>query len=385
MTDDLFLNDQELILQRTVRDFADRELAPRARQLDESEEFPWDNLKGIAGLGLFGLTIDPAYGGTGGGFKELCVVVEEMARACAATSLIYTAHLSLATQTISRLGTEGQKQQFLPPLARGEKLAAFALSEPGGSSDAAALATTATSGDGQYRLNGSKTFITNGDVADTLVVFATHDRSLRAQGIDCFVVEKDSPGFSANRLAGKMGMRASSTAELVFQDCPVPKENRLGDEGTGLYTALQSLDSSRMVIAAQCVGIGRACLEAAARYAQNRQAFGKPIAEFQAIQWMIADMATEIDAARLLTRRAAILKDQGAPHGTESAMAKLFASEAANRAASKSVQIYGGAGYFKDSPVERYYRDARATEIYEGTSEIQRLVIARSVLQALSA
>ena len=385
MTDDLLLSEEELILQRTVRDFADRELAPHAHELDEREEFPWDNFKGIADLGLFGLTIDTAYGGTGGGFKELCVVIEELARACAATAVAYAAHLSLASQTIYRFGTEGQKQQFLPPLARGEKVAAFALSEPGAGSDAAALATTATMGDGQYRLNGSKTFITNGDVADTLVVFATHDRSLRTRGIDCFVVEKGSSGFNANRQTGKMGMRASSTAELVFQDCPVPKENRLGDEGTGFYTAMQVLESSRIGIAAQCVGIGRACLEAAARYAHDRQAFGQPIAEFQAIQWMIADMATEIDAARLLTRRAAILKDQGAPHGTQSAMAKLFASEAANRAASKAVQIYGGAGYFKGSPVERYYRDAKVTEIYEGTSEVQRLVIARSVLQALSA
>ena len=197
--------------------------------------------------------------------------------------------------------------------------------------------------------NGSKHFITNGDVAETMIVFATHDRSLRARGIDCFVVEKESPGLSINKQTGKMGLRASSTAELVFQDCPVPEENRLGDEGTGFHTAMQILESSRIAIAAQCVGIGQACLEAATRYAQDRQAFGRPIADFQAIQWMIADMATEIDAARLLTRRAAILKDQEAPHGSESAMAKLFASEAANRAASKAVQVYGGYGYFRDN------------------------------------
>ena len=381
---DLFLSEQELILQNTVRDFAERELAPRARQIDEAEEFPWEILKGIAQMGLFGLTVDPAYGGTGGGFKELCIVIEEMARACAATSVIYAAHLSLAIQTIYRFGTEGQKQRFLPPLVKGEKIGAFALSEPGAGSDAAALSTTATREDGQYRLNGSKLFITNGDLADTLVVFATHDRSLRTRGIDCLVVEKGMPGLSANRQHGKMGMRASSTAELVFQDCMVPGENRLGDEGAGFYAAMQVLESSRIGIAAQCVGIGQACLEAATRYAQDRHAFGQPIADFQGIQWMIADMATELDAARLLTRRAAVLRDQGESHGAQSAMAKLFASEAANRAASKAVQIYGAYGYFKDSPVERYYRDAKVTEIYEGTSEVQRLVIARSVLQALS-
>jgi len=380
---DLLLSEQELILQRTVRDFAERELAPRARQIDEDEEFPWDNFKGITELGLLGLTIDPAYGGTGGGYGELCVVMEELARACASTSVIYGVHISLAMQTIACFGSEGQKQRFLPPLARGEKVAAFALSEPGAGSDAAALATTVTRCDGQYTLNGSKFFISNGDVAETIVVFATHDRSLRARGIDCFVVERGSPGFSANKQTGKMGIRGSGTAELVFQDCPVPAENRLGDEGTGFYIAMQILDSARIGIGAQCVGIGRACLEAATRYALDRQAFGHPIADFQAIQWMIADMATEMDAARLLTRRAAILKDQGMPHGAESAMAKLFAAEAANRAASKAVQIYGGYGYFKDNPVERYYRDAKVTEIYEGTSEVQRLVIARSVLQAL--
>ena len=383
MTDDLLLSEQELLLQRTVREFAERELAPRARALDEREEFPWENMKGLAKLGLFGLTIDQAYGGTGGGFKEVAIVVEEVARACAATAVIYAAHLSLATQTIYRFGNEEQKQRFLPPLVRGDKLAAFALTEPGAGSDAAALATTATKGKGQYVLNGSKLFITNGDVADTFVVFATHDRSLRTRGIDCFVVEKGMPGFTAHKQTGKMGMRASSTAELVFQECAVPEENRLGEEGTGFYDAMQILEASRIGIAAQCVGIGQACLEAAARYVQHRQAFGHPIAEFQAIQWMLADMATEMDAARLLTRRAAILKDQGMPHGAASAMAKLFASEAANRAASKAVQVHGGYGYFKDSAVERYYRDAKVTEIYEGASEVQRVIIARSVLQAM--
>lgn len=380
----IFLSEQELILQSAVREFADKDLAPRARQIDNTREFPWQNFKDIARMGLFSLATDTAYGGTGGGFKELGIVIEEIARACAATSVIYAAHISLATQAISRFGNEEQKQRFIPPLVKGEKVGAFALSESESGSDAGALRSTVTRQDDCYILNGSKMFITNGDVADTLVVFATHERSLGSRGIDCFILEKGMAGLTANKLSDKMGMRASSTVELVFQDCVVPEKNRLGDEGTGFYIAMEVLESSRVGIAAQCVGIGQACLDASTRYARSRQAFGKPIADFQAIQWMIADMATDLDAARLLTRRAAILKDMNASHGTEASMAKLFASEAANRAASKALQIHGGYGYFNDSPVERYYRDAKVTEIYEGTSEIQRLVIARSILGALT-
>ncbi|MBI4339681.1 MAG: acyl-CoA dehydrogenase family protein [Chloroflexi bacterium] len=381
--DALLLTEQELMLQHTVREFADQTLAPRAAELDEREEFPWENFRALANLGLLGLGIPEAYGGAGGGFRESSIAMEEMARACAATSVIYGAHLSLACQAIARFGDEAQKRRHLPPLVRGERVAAFALSEPGAGSDAASLATIAGRSGDDYMLSGSKLFITNGDVAGTYVVFATHDPALRARGISCFIMERGTPGFTATRQGGKLGMRASTTAELLFQDCPVPSEDRVGEEGGGFSIAMQVLEASRITIAAQSVGIGRACLEAAARYASQRQAFGQPIAGFQAIQWMIADTAVEVDAARLLTRRAALLKDAGKPHGTESAMAKLFASEAANRAANRALQVHGGYGYFRGSAVERYFRDARVTEIYEGTSEVQRLIISRAVLGRL--
>ncbi|MBI4312943.1 MAG: acyl-CoA dehydrogenase family protein [Chloroflexi bacterium] len=382
--DPLLLTEQERILQRAVHDFADNVLAPRAGELDEREEFPWENFRGLADMGLLGIGVPEAYGGAGGGFRESSIATEEIARGCAATSVIYGAHLSLATQTIARFGSDALKARFLPALAQGRRVAAFALTEPEAGSDVASLATAVTRKGDDYVLNGSKLFITNGDVASVYVVFATHDRALRTKGIDCLVLEKGTPGLAANRQSGKLGMRASSTAEVVFQDAAVPVENRIGEEGTGFYAAMQILESSRITIAAQCAGIAQACLEAAARYAGRRHAFGQPIAGFQAIQWMLADTAVEVDAARLLTRRAAVLKDMGLPHGTESAMAKLFASEAANRAADRAVQVHGGYGYFRGAPVERYFRDARVTEIYEGTSEVQRLIISRAVLQALA-
>ena len=384
MTEGLLLSEEEQMLKKTVREFAEKELVPRARELDETETFPWDNLKGIAALGLMGLTIDPQYGGAGGGYQQLVVALEELAWGCASTSVCYLAHLSLGAATIYQFGTEGQKQRFVPPLARGEKLAAWCLTEPGSGSDAAAMETIATKKDGGYLLKGTKTFITNADVADTLVVFASTDRSLRAKGVSCFVMEMDSPGLTAHKLHGKMGVRGSSTVELTLDNVPVPQENRLGDEGNGFKIAMQILDSSRISIAAQCVGVAQAAFEAAVRYSRQRHTFGKPLAEHQAIQFMLADMATRIDAARLLARRAAILKDQSLPHGQESAMAKLYASEAAHFATDKAVQIHGGYGYFKDSPVERYYRDARVLEIYEGASEIQRIIIARNVLRNIA-
>ena len=381
MTDPL-LTEDELLLRNTVRDFADQELAPRAADYDESGEFPWDNVRGLAKLGLFGLTIDEEYGGSGGTNRQLAMAVEEIARGCAATAVIYIAHLSLCAQFIQMFGTEGQKQRFVPPLARGESIGAFALSEAGSGSDAAALRTTTTKANGHYVLNGSKLFITNAVEADTFVVLVTHDPSLRAGGIDALVVEKDTKGLTVNPQHGKMGIRASSTAEVVFEDCPVPQENRLGDEGDGFRETMQLLNASRISIAAQCVGIARAAYEASVRYARQREAFGQRLAEFQAIQWKIADMATGIDAGRLLVQRAATLRDQGLPFATEASMAKLFASEVAVDSADKAVQIHGGTGYFAPTPVERYFRDAKVTEIYEGTSEIQRLIIARNILQS---
>ena len=378
---DLILTEEEQMLRNTVRDFADRELIPRAQEVDEKEEFSWENWRGMANIGLMGIGIDAKYGGSGsGGYRQVAIVAEEVARGDASASVSMLAHLSLATNTIYRFGNEEQKQRLVPSLASGQGIAAWALTEPGSGSDAAALRTTATERDGTYFLNGSKMFITNASVAESIVVFATQDRSLGYKGISGFVVSRDAPGLQVNPLHGKMGMRGSSTDEIVFQDTPVSADNMLGEEGRGFNYAMEILDSSRIIIAAQCVGIGQAALEAAVRYAQQRETFGKPIAQHQAIQFMLADMATEVYAARVATMNAATLKDEGLPFVGEACMAKLIASEMCVNVASKAMQVHGGVGYFREAGVERIFRDARVTTIYEGTSEIQRLVIARQVL-----
>ena len=377
---DPMLNEEERMLQTLVRDFADRELAPRAREVDEKEEFDWPNWQGLARLGLTGIGIDPQYGGSGGGYRQIAIAAEETARGDAAASVSLIAHLSLGTTTIYKFGNAEQKQRFVPALAAGRGVAAWALTEPGGGSDAAALQTTAVNRDGTWFLNGSKMFITNADVAAAMVVFATQDRSQGYKGISAFVVPRGAPGMTITPMHGKMGIRASSTNEVVFQDTPVPAENLLGEEGRGFRYAMEILDSSRIIIAAQCVGIGQAALEAAARYAQQRESFGRPIAQHQAIQFMLADMATAVYAARTTTMQAATLKDEGLPYINEASMAKLIASEMCVQVSSQAVQVHGGYGYFKDSPVERLFRDARVTTIYEGTSEVQRLLIARQVL-----
>ncbi len=374
------LNEPESMLQTLVRDFADRELAPRARAADEKEEFDWPNWHGMARLGLTGIGIDPQYGGSGGGYRQIAIAAEETARGDAAASVSLIAHLSLGTTTIYRFGNAEQKQRFIPTLAAGQGVAAWALTEPGGGSDAAALQTTAVERDGTWFLNGSKIFITNADVAESMVVFATQDRSQGYQGINAFVVPQNAPGMTITPMHGKMGIRASSTNEVVFQDTPVPAENLLGEPGRGFRYAMEILDSSRIIIAAQCVGIGQAALEAAVRYAQQRETFGRPIAQHQAIQFMLADMATAVYAARTTTMQAATLKDQGQPYINAASMAKLIASEMCVNVTSQALQVHGGYGYFKDSPVERLFRDARVTTIYEGTSEVQRLLIARQVL-----
>lgn len=377
---DPMLNEEERMLQTLVRDFADRELAPRAREVDEKEEFDWPNWQGLARLGLTGIGIDPQYGGSGGGYRQIAIAAEETARGDAAASVSLIAHLSLGTTTIYKFGNAEQKQRFVPSLASGRGVAAWALTEPGGGSDAAALQTTAVNRDGTWFLNGSKMFITNADVAEAMVVFATQDRSQGYKGISAFVVPRGAPGMTITPMHGKMGIRASSTNEVVFQDTPVPAENLLGEEGRGFRYAMEILDSSRIIIAAQCVGIGQAALEAAARYAQQRESFGRPIAQHQAIQFMLADMATAVYAARTTTMQAATLKDEGLPYINEASMAKLIASEMCVQVSSQAVQVHGGYGYFKDAPVERLFRDARVTTIYEGTSEVQRLLIARQVL-----
>ncbi len=377
---DLILTEEEQMLQTLVRDFADRELAPRARELDEKEEFSWENWKAMANLGLTGIAIDAKYGGSGGGYRQAAIAAEEVARGDGSASVSLIAHLSLGVQTIYRFGNEEQRERLVPPLASGKGVAAWALTEPGGGSDAAALRTTAIERDGTYFLNGSKTFITNAYEAESIVVFATRDPSLGYKGISAFVVQRNAPGLQVNRQHGKLGMRASSTNEVVFQDTPVPADNLLGEEGLGFRYAMDILNSSRIIIAAQCVGLGQAALEVAVRYAQQRETFGKPIAQHQAIQFMLADMATEVHAARITTMNAATLKDSGLPFVDQAAMAKLIASEMCISVANRAVQVHGGYGYFREAGVERIFRDARVTTIYEGTSEIQRLVIARQVL-----
>jgi acyl-CoA dehydrogenase len=380
-----FYTEQQELLKSTVAEFAVNEVAPYAADVDSEEKFPKRQMEGLGELGLLGLSIAEEAGGAGGGYKDLMVVLEEIAAVCGSTSTVLATHISLSAQTIAKSGNEDQLRRWIPDMAAGKRIGAFALTEPGTGSDALMLSTTAVQDGDDYVLNGTKHFITNAEAAEIFVVFVTHDRALRYKGISALVVERDTPGFSIVPQHGKMGMRGSSTAELVFDECRVPVANRLGEEGQGYSIALKTLDSSRVSIAAQCIGLARGALDAAITYATQRVAFGGPIAEKQAIAFMLADMATEVDAARLMTYRAAALVDEGLPHGVESAMAKLYASESAGRVAHKALQVHGGTGYFQPSIVERIYRDQRVTEIYEGTSEIQRLVISRALIDRANA
>ena len=377
---DLMLNEEERMLQNLVRDFAEREVMPRSAELDEKAEFSWDNWRGMAQLGLTGIGVDPAYGGSGGGFRQSSIAISEMARADAAASVTLAAHLGLGVETIARFGNEEQKQQYIPSLASGRGIAGWALTEPGSGSDAAAMATTASRRNGSWVLNGSKHFITNADVAETLVVFANADRSAGHRGVCAFIVPAGTPGMQINPQHNKMGIRASSTCEIVFDGTEISTDNLIGEAGMGFRYAMDILDSSRITIAAQCVGIGQAALEEAVRYAQLRETFGSPLANHQAIQFKIADIATAVHSARVATMHAATLRDEGLPFKNEASMAKLIASEMCNKAAYEAMQIHGGIGYFKESRIERIFRDARVTTIYEGTSEVQRMIIARQVL-----
>jgi len=374
------LTEEQRLFRGMVRDFAAREVAPLAKQVDEEGIFPRETIRKMGELGLMGVAIPAEYGGAGSDSVCYAIAMEEIARACSSTSVIMSVNNSLVADALYKFGTEAQKRRYLVPLAGGKLLGCFALSEPGAGSDASAQQTTVAREGGVFVLNGTKNFITNALEADLALVFATVDRSLRAKGVCAFLVEKDTPGFTISKVEKKLGLHGTSCCQVVFENCRVPAHNLLGEVGQGFKIAMIALDAGRIGIAAQAVGIAQAALDISIRYAQERVAFEKPIASFQAIQWMIADMAVQIEAARLLTYRAAWLKDKGLRHTKESAMAKLFASETAGRAATKALQIHGGYGYLYDFPAQRLFRDARITEIYEGTSEIQRLVIANQLL-----
>jgi butyryl-CoA dehydrogenase len=378
---DFQLTEEQKMFQTMVRDFATNEVKPAAAKIDEEGECPLEIIKKAANLGLFGVTISEEYGGCGGDYVGMTIAAEELSRASASVGTVYLASLSLACYPIYKFGSEEQKHRYVTPLAKGDKLACFALTESGAGSDAGALETGATMQGDKYILNGTKIFITNGAEADTAVVFANIDKSLGHRGITAFIVEKGTPGFSVGKEENKLGIRGSSTTELVFENCEVPAANLLGEQGRGLRIALEAIDSSRVTVAAQAVGIAQAALEDSLVYAKDRRQFREPLANFQAIQWMLADMATQIDAARLLTYRAAWLKDRNLPFMKESAMAKVYAAETSKLVTNNAVQIHGGYGYCKDYPVERYLRDAKITEIYEGTSEMQRMTIARALLR----
>jgi len=377
----LELNEQQKMIQKMVREFAEKEVGPIAAELDKKEEYPTKTLEKMAKLGLLGAIIPTEYGGAGLDTVSYTTIIEEISRKCASTGVITSVHNSLVSWPIMKYGTEEQKKKYLPILAKGEKIGAFAGTEPNAGSDLGAMQTTAVLKGNRYILNGDKTFITSGPEAGVIIVFAVTDKSAGAKGISAFIVENTFKGFKVGSLFEKLGINASKTSELIFEDMEVPKENLLGKEGEGFKIALSTLDVGRIGIAAQAVGIAQAALDESVEYSKQRQQFGKPIAQFQAIQWIIADMATRIEAARYLVYNAAYKKDQGERVSKEAAMAKLFASETAVEAAIKAVQVHGGYGYTKEYTVERLFRDAKITEIYEGTSEVQRMVIAGSLLR----
>ena len=372
--------EEQEILRRTVREFAEAEMRPHVMEWDEAQRFPTELLPGLAALGLLGVQLSEEYGGSGMSAVDYCICIEELARVCPAIALSVAAHNGLCAGHIAMFGNEAQKRQYLPGLARGDVLGAWGLTEANAGSDAAGMRTTATRRGECWVINGAKTFITHGTIGGVMVVMAVTDRSKGHRGISAFVVEHGTPGMSPGKKENKLGMRASDTSEVVFQDCHVPAAQLLGEEGEGFINTLQVLDSGRIGIAALSVGLAQGAYEAARHYAKERRQFGQPIAAFQAIQWKLADAATRIEAARLLTYRAAYLKDQGRRTTKESSMAKLYASETAVRVADDCVQIHGGYGFVKDYPAEKYFRDVKLLTIGEGTSEIQRLVIARQLL-----
>jgi len=378
---DFRASDEQDLLRRTVREFAEAEMRPHVMEWDEAQHFPMDLLPKLAGLGLMGIAIDEAYGGSGMTAVDYCICIEELARVCPAIALSVVAHNGLCSAHIAMFGSDAQKQQYLPRLVKGEVLGAWGLTEASAGSDAAAMRTTASKQGDCWVINGSKQFITHGSIGGVMVVMAVTDRAKAHRGVSAFIVERGTPGMRPGKKENKLGMRASDTSEVVFEDCRVPQAQMVGEEGQGFINTLQVLDAGRIGIAALSVGLAQGAYDAARDYAKERRQFGQPIASFQAIQWKLADAATRIESSRLLTYRAAYMRDHGERMTRESAMAKLYASETAVRVAEECVQIHGGYGFVKDYPAEKYFRDVKLLTIGEGTSEIQRLVIARQLLQ----
>jgi alkylation response protein AidB-like acyl-CoA dehydrogenase len=377
------LTEEQKQIRQSVREFAEAEIAPHVMEWDEAQHFPIELKPKLAELGLMGVIFPEEYGGAGMGYVEYATIIDELSRVDGSVGISIAAHNSLCSNHIYAFGSEEQKQKYLVPLASGENLGAWGLTEPGAGSDASGTRTMAVPQDGGWLVNGSKNFITHAIHADTCVAMALTDRSKRSKGISAFIFEKGMKGFAPSKKENKLGLRASETASVVFEDCFVPQENMLGEEGHGFINAMEILDGGRISIAALAVGIAQGAYESAVRYSKERQQFGKPISEFQAIQFKLADMATQIDAARLLTYRAAWLKDNGKKVTKESSMAKLFASEMGVKVCEEAIQIHGGYGYTKDYPPEKYWRDSKLCTIGEGTSEIQRMIIAREILQAI--
>jgi alkylation response protein AidB-like acyl-CoA dehydrogenase len=375
------LTDEQLMIQSMVRDFAREVIAPTAAERDKTKEFPRENLQRLGELGFMGMMVPPEYDGSGADTISYVLALAEVAYACASTAVVMSVHNSIVCESILRYGTDAQKNQFLKRLATGEIIGAFALTEPQAGSDPVRQSTKAVRDGDEYVLNGTKRFITTGKNAGLVIVTAKTDPAARHKGISAFLVEKDTPGFKVGAMEDKMGLRASDTTDLIFEDCRVPIGNRLGQEGQGFKIAMTGLDGGRIGIAAQSVGVAQASLDASIQYARDREQFGQSISKFQGLRWIMADMATEIEAARQLMYSAAAMKDRGENYTMQAAMAKLFASEMVNRITAKAIQIHGGYGYTREYPVERFYRDARVFTIYEGTSEIQRIVISNHLFQ----
>jgi len=378
---DLFLSEKHTIVRRSVRAFCERELKPIARELDIEARFPWEVVEKMGELGYFGIQAPEELGGAAMDTISYCIIIEEISRACAGLGLCVTVHNSVAVYPLFTFGTDEQKKRWVPPLAKGEKIGAFCLTEPNIGSDASGVESTAVRDGDHYIVNANKVLITNGGIADTCLMFVKTDKAGGYKGLSVIVVERGTPGFEVGDLENLSGNRANPVSSIRLNDCRVPAGNILGGEGMGMKIGLKALDTGRIGIGAQALGIAQAALEEAVRYSKQRYQFGVPISQHEAVQMMIADMATQIDAARLLVYRAAAVKDKGRPFSSEAAMAKLFASEMSSKVTDMAVQIHGGYGYSKSYPVERFYRDARVTRIYEGTSEIHRIVIARSVIE----